>query len=261
MAARASSGSTRRSPRRIRSACSRGRFRRRTRTRMSFPAINFVQAVSANSNIRLSYSTTVNRPEFRELAEFEFTDVVGNRAVKGNPESGPRAHSERGRPLGDVQRRSGRRRGQRLLQVLRQADRARRHRRGEPDRHVPELRPRAETSASSSKQAASSAENFFVNANYTFVDSKITLLPEQRTVQTSLERPLAGQSKNLFNLTCGVRDARILDAAAVQLLRRPHLGRRRQSGAGHHRSRGAARSTWCSRSGFAVSASGSRWRT
>ena len=28
-----------------------------------------------------SYSTTVNRPEFRELAEFEFTDVVGNRAV------------------------------------------------------------------------------------------------------------------------------------------------------------------------------------
>jgi outer membrane receptor protein involved in Fe transport len=43
--------------------------------------------------------------------------------------------------------------------------------------------------------------NVFVSANYTFVDSKITLLPEQRTVQTSLERPLAGQSKNLFNLT------------------------------------------------------------
>jgi hypothetical protein len=40
-----------------------------------------------------------------------------------------------------------------------------------------------------------------VSANYTFVDSKITLLPEQRTVQTSLERPLAGQSKNLFNAT------------------------------------------------------------
>ena len=35
-------------------------------------------------NLRLSYSTTVNRPEFRELAEFEFTDVIGNRAVKGN---------------------------------------------------------------------------------------------------------------------------------------------------------------------------------
>jgi outer membrane receptor protein involved in Fe transport len=44
-------------------------------------------------------------------------------------------------------------------------------------------------------------ENVFLSANYTFVDSKITLAPEQRTVQTSLERPLAGQSKNLFNFT------------------------------------------------------------
>jgi outer membrane receptor protein involved in Fe transport len=44
-------------------------------------------------------------------------------------------------------------------------------------------------------------ENFFFNANYTFVDSRITLLEEQRNVQTSLERPLAGQSKNLFNVS------------------------------------------------------------
>jgi outer membrane receptor protein involved in Fe transport len=43
-----------------------------------------------------------------------------------------------------------------------------------------------------------------LNANYTYVDSKITLRPEQRTVQTSLERPLAGQSKNLFNMTAEV---------------------------------------------------------
>jgi outer membrane receptor protein involved in Fe transport len=42
---------------------------------------------------------------------------------------------------------------------------------------------------------------FFLNANYTWVDSKITLSPEQRTVQTSLERSLAGQSNNLVNLT------------------------------------------------------------
>ena len=58
----------------------------------------------------------------------------------------------------------------------------------------------ARTSASSWRPGARSGQNFFVNANYTFVDSKITLLPEQRTVQTSLERPLAGQSKNLFNV-------------------------------------------------------------
>lgn len=44
-------------------------------------------------------------------------------------------------------------------------------------------------------------EYLFVNANYTFVDSKITLLPEQLGVQTSSERALAGQSKNLVNLS------------------------------------------------------------
>ena len=44
-------------------------------------------------------------------------------------------------------------------------------------------------------------KGLFVNANYTFVDSQITLNPAQRTVQTSLERPLAGQSRNVFNIT------------------------------------------------------------
>ncbi len=42
--------------------------------------------VASNQNLRLSYSTTVNRPEFRELAAFEFTDVVGSRATRGNPD-------------------------------------------------------------------------------------------------------------------------------------------------------------------------------
>ena len=43
--------------------------------------------------------------------------------------------------------------------------------------------------------------NFFANANYTFVDSRITLSPEQLGVQTSSERPLAGQSEHLLNLS------------------------------------------------------------
>ena len=93
------------------------------------PGVNFVQAVGANTNIRLSYSTTVNRPEFRELAEFEFTDVVGNRAVKGNAGS-ERALIQnvdgRWEMFSGGAQRHGR---ERLLQVLRQADRARRHRR------------------------------------------------------------------------------------------------------------------------------------
>ena len=96
-------------------------------------------------------------------------------------------------------------------------------------------------------------EHFFVNANYTFVDSKITLLPEQLGVQTSSERPLAGQSKNLFNVTGGVHARRLLDAAALQLLRRSHLGRRRQRGAGHHRAGPRLARPGVRRSAFAAS--------
>jgi outer membrane receptor protein involved in Fe transport len=165
-----------------------------------FPSVNFVQSVGGRQNIRLGYSTTVNRPEFRELAEFEFTDVVGSRATRGNP---------------DLQRA--------LIQNV--------------DARW-ELFPGGRSIVSASTffkyfdqpiervviaaanpittfQNADKARNFgvefevaqelgggfFVNANYTWVDSKITLLPEQQTVQTSQERALAGQSKNLFNVT------------------------------------------------------------
>jgi hypothetical protein len=51
-----------------------------------FPSINLVQGLGNNQNLRLGYSATVNRPEFRELATFEFTDVVGSRATRGNPD-------------------------------------------------------------------------------------------------------------------------------------------------------------------------------
>jgi outer membrane receptor protein involved in Fe transport len=165
-----------------------------------FPAINLVQGLSSSSNLRLSYSSTVNRPEFRELAEFEFTDVVGNRAVKGNPDleraliqnvdarwemfPGGRSilaasffYKGFDQPIERV--------------VLGGAQPIVTFQNAESARNLGlELEGAYELGA-----------GFFVNANYTFVDSEITLSPEQQTVQTSRIRPLAGQSKNLFNLT------------------------------------------------------------
>jgi outer membrane receptor protein involved in Fe transport len=41
---------------------------------------------------------------------------------------------------------------------------------------------------------------FYATFNYTFVDSSVTLRPEQVTVQTSSERALVGQSENVVNL-------------------------------------------------------------
>jgi hypothetical protein len=164
-----------------------------------FPSVNYVYALSSQSNLRVGYSATVNRPEFRELAEFEFTDVVGSRAVRGNPNL-ERALIQNADVRWELF--SGGRgiiaastffkyfdspiervviAGAQPIVTFQNADKARNF--GFELEAGQQLLP-----------------GFFVNANYTFVDSTITLNPEQRTVQTSLERPLAGQSKNLFNV-------------------------------------------------------------
>ena len=164
-----------------------------------FPGVNLVQALTATSNLRLSYSTTVNRPEFRELAEFEFTDVVGNRAVKGNPDleraliqnvdarwemfSGGRGivaasvfYKYFDQPIERV--------------IIAGAQPIATYQNADSARNVGfEL-----------ELGRDFGEHLFVNANYTFVDSRITLADAQQFVQTSSERALAGQSKNLFNL-------------------------------------------------------------
>ena len=165
-----------------------------------FPAINLVQGLSDRSNLRVSYSATVNRPEFRELAEFEFTDVVGNRAVKGNPNL-DRAliHNVDGR----WELFPGGRSIAAASVFYKYFDR--------PIERVVIAAANPIVTFQNSDRARNFGieleaghgigEHLFVSANYTFVNSQITLLPEQRTVQTSLERPLAGQSKNLFNIT------------------------------------------------------------
>ncbi|HXH26257.1 MAG TPA: TonB-dependent receptor [Vicinamibacterales bacterium] len=164
-----------------------------------FPGINFVRALTPSSNLRVSYSTTVNRPEFRELAEFEFTDVVGNRAIKGNPGlrralvqnvdarwelfTGGRGvvaasafYKHFDQPIERIVIA-----GAQPIVTFQNADRA-----SNVGLEIEAARPLG--------------EHIFVSGNYTFVDSKIMLRPEQRTVQTSLERPLAGQSKHLVNV-------------------------------------------------------------
>ena len=168
-----------------------------------FPALNLVQALNDRTNLRFSYSATVNRPEFRELAEFEFTDVVGNRAIKGNPNL-DRAliHNIDGR----WEMFGGGRSVIAASAFYKYFDK--------PIERVVIASANPIVTFQNSDNARNFGieleagqqlgEHLFFNANYTFVDSKITLLPEQRSVQTSRERPLAGQSKNLFNLAAEV---------------------------------------------------------
>ena len=120
---------------------------------------------------------------------------------EGQRESAARADSERRRPVGDVQRRP-RASWRPASSTSTSTSRSSASSSPRPTRSPRSRTPTTPgTSASSSRRAHQLGEHFFLNANYTFVDSKITLLPEQLGVQTSSERPLAGQSKNLFNLT------------------------------------------------------------
>lgn len=49
------------------------------------PSLNFTYNVTERANLRLSGSITVSRPEFRELAPFDYFDFITNTAVSGNP--------------------------------------------------------------------------------------------------------------------------------------------------------------------------------
>ena len=48
------------------------------------PSVNYVYSINDQQNFRLSYSKTLNRPEFRELAPFSFYDFTTRYVVTGN---------------------------------------------------------------------------------------------------------------------------------------------------------------------------------
>ena len=178
-----------------------------------FPTVNFVYSPRPDQNLRIGFSQTVNRPEFRELAPFEFTDIVGGRAVVGNPDL-QRAliqnYDVRYEAFPDAE------------EVLAASFFYKNF--NSPIERIVEPTAQLRTSFTN----AENARNFgfelearkkigryaVVGANYTWVDSKITLSPAGTHVQTSLVRPLAGQSENLLNVTGEVRN----DMASVRVL-------------------------------------------
>jgi outer membrane receptor protein involved in Fe transport len=55
-------------------------------TKVDFlPSANLVFALTPKTNLRASYSETVNRPEFRELASFGFYEFISGLFIYGNP--------------------------------------------------------------------------------------------------------------------------------------------------------------------------------
>jgi len=163
-----------------------------------FPGVNLVWNYKGDQNIRVGFSQTVNRPEFRELAPFEFTDIVGGRAVVGNPDlqraliQNVDVRWERFGGAGEILAASF---------FYKNFD--------QPIERVVEPTAQLRTSYRNAKSARNVGielearrqfgDHFLAAANYTFVDSSITLDPEDSVVLTTLTRPLAGTSRHLFN--------------------------------------------------------------
>ncbi len=166
------------------------------------PGFNMVYAWSAATNLRVGYSHTVNRPEFRELAPFEFTDVVGGRAVVGNP------NLERAwiRNV-DVRFETF----PRPTEVL--AISAFYKHFDSPIERVVQPTAQLRTSYANALGARNAGVELegrrdfgrlSTSANYTFVNSRIEIEKVAGQVQTNLERPLAGQSAHTVNLTAAL---------------------------------------------------------
>lgn len=53
------------------------------------PSLNFIYSLTEKSNLRLSATQTLSRPELRELSPFSYFDLERNRSVRGNPKLVP----------------------------------------------------------------------------------------------------------------------------------------------------------------------------
>ena len=49
-----------------------------------FPSVNILFHINEKNKIRLAYGKTINRPEFREIAPFEYYDFSMSTSIAGN---------------------------------------------------------------------------------------------------------------------------------------------------------------------------------
>ena len=169
------------------------------------PAVNVIYALSPKQNLRFSYSRTVSRPDFRELSPFEFTNVQGGFNVAGNP-------NLRRANINNYDARwewfPG---GNQLIAASFFV-------KGFSDPIETTIQPTTDLRSSfinakgavnrgfelemrkGLRSVSQRLADFDLQANFTFVDSDVTIRPEDQGILTSRQRPLVGQSRYVYNL-------------------------------------------------------------
>lgn len=169
------------------------------------PSLGVVYNVTPKMNLRVGYSQTVARPHFRELSPFEFTDVTGGPSAVGNPALVRTivrnvdtrwewfVSSQEVVALSFF--------AKRLVNPIEPVIQPSNEVTIISYRNVPratnwgwEIEVRKNLGVLSARLA-----NLSLLGNYTFVHSRVTIGAQNLSVVTSLERPLVGQSKNVFN--------------------------------------------------------------
>lgn len=169
------------------------------------PSLNVVYQLAPRTNVRFGYGRSVNRPEFRELSPFTFTEVAGGRSVSGNPEleqatlDGYDLRWETFPGSGDVIAVSAfykniERPIERIIQPT--TDLRLSYVNAESARLWGlELEFRR-----SLEEMLPALRYWSINVNYAYVQSDVTIGAQQFSVVTSTERPLEGQSDQVANL-------------------------------------------------------------
>lgn len=170
------------------------------------PAVNVIYSLSTRQNLRLSASRTLSRPDFRELSPFDFNNVLGGFVVTGNPNlvrATVKNYDVRwemfpgGNQLLAVSF-FGKQFANPIEQTIVPSNDLRQtfvNAQGARNLGI-ELEFRQSLARLSSRLRSLS-----VSSNFTFVDSSITIKPEDATIVTSKSRALLGQSRYIFNST------------------------------------------------------------
>ncbi len=176
------------------------------------PGLNLTYRLTERMNLRAAVSRTVTRPDFRELAPFEFTDFVGGRTILGNPDLERTLIDNYDFRWEVFPNTSGggvvaisafyKRFQKPIEQIIQpQAEVRITYENAEgANNYGLEFEARQNLSVLSPKLSA-----FSINTNAAFIASRV-VLPEDVGIQTSSERPLQGQCPYIINLSVGYEE-------------------------------------------------------